>query len=172
MNLFPCWKSKIDNIWNTRASLVAQWWRICQQSRRPGFSPWVRKVPWNRKWQPISAFSPGKGYSPWAPKESDTTEPLNWLNWFCLKPPPFQAVSHTEQSSLCSTVAPCCLRILNTAGCTCAPQLPQVSLPPATTRLFSEPASLFLLCGCVHAQLLQSYLTLCDPTGPGAFMLL
>ena len=44
----------------------------CLQCRRPGFSPWVRKIPWRRKWQPAAIFLPGKfhgqkglaGYSP------------------------------------------------------------------------------------------------------------
>ena len=44
------------------ASLVAQW-RICLQCRRPRFHPWVRKIPWNRKWQPTPVFLPGE--SPW-----------------------------------------------------------------------------------------------------------
>ena len=46
------------------------------QCRRYGFSPWVRKIPWKRKWQPTPVFLPGKsqgqgslaGYSPWACK--------------------------------------------------------------------------------------------------------
>ena len=54
------------------------------QCRRCGFDPWVRKVPWRRKWQPTPVFLPGKfhrqgslvGYWPWGCKESDTTE---WL---------------------------------------------------------------------------------------------
>ena len=28
--------------------------------RRPGFNPWVRKIPWRRKWQPTQIFLPGK----------------------------------------------------------------------------------------------------------------
>ena len=55
------------------ASLVAQWSRIRLQCRRCGFEPWVRKIPWRRKWQPTLGFSSGKshgqrslaGYSPW-----------------------------------------------------------------------------------------------------------
>ena len=43
---------------------------------------WVRKIPWQRKWQPTPVFLPGKshgqrslvGYSPWGHKESDTTK--------------------------------------------------------------------------------------------------
>ena len=27
---------------------------------RPGFNPWVRKIPWKRKWQPTPVFSPVK----------------------------------------------------------------------------------------------------------------
>ena len=50
--------------------------------RDSGFDPWVRKIPWRRKWQPTPVFLPGKshrqrslaGYSPWGPKESDTSE--------------------------------------------------------------------------------------------------
>ena len=51
-------------------------------SRRPGFNPWVLKIPWKKEWQPTPVFLPGEfhgqrslvGYSPWACKELDTTE--------------------------------------------------------------------------------------------------
>ena len=33
---------------------------ICLQCRRPGFDPWVEKIPWRRKWQPTPVFLPGK----------------------------------------------------------------------------------------------------------------
>ena len=29
-------------------------------SKKPGFDPLVRKIPWSRKWQPTSVFLPGK----------------------------------------------------------------------------------------------------------------
>ena len=43
---------------------------------------WIRKIPWNRKWQPVPLFLPGEfheqrrltSYSPWGLKESNTTE--------------------------------------------------------------------------------------------------
>ena len=46
------------------------------QCRRCRFDPWVRKIPWRRKWQPAPGFLPGKpygrrslvGYSPWGHK--------------------------------------------------------------------------------------------------------
>ena len=46
------------------------------------FSPWVRKTPWRREWQPTPLFLPGKcngwrslvGPNSWGHKESDMTE--------------------------------------------------------------------------------------------------
>ena len=35
----------------------------CRRLRRRGFHPWVRKIPWRRKWQPTPVFLPGK--IPW-----------------------------------------------------------------------------------------------------------
>ena len=29
-----------------------RWQRICLQCGRPGFNPWVGKIPWRREWQP------------------------------------------------------------------------------------------------------------------------
>ena len=69
------------------------------QCQRHEFDPWVRKIPWRRKWQPTPAFLPGKslgqrslvGYSPWGHKESDTAERLNsettWGTLFNHRPP-------------------------------------------------------------------------------------
>ena len=45
--------------------------------RRHGFDPWVVKIPWRRKWQPIPGFLPEKshgqrsmvGYNPWGCKD-------------------------------------------------------------------------------------------------------
>jgi len=31
-----------------------------RRHRRYGFDPWVRKIPWRRKWQPTPVFLPGK----------------------------------------------------------------------------------------------------------------
>ena len=56
----------------------------CQCHRR-GLNPWVRKIPWRRKWKPTPVVLPGKsdsqrsltGYSPWGRKEL-----LRWLSDF------------------------------------------------------------------------------------------
>ena len=63
----------------------------CRRHKRPGFDPWVGKIPWRRAWQPTPVFVPGEskerrwlaGYSPWGHKESDTTE-VTW-HWYCLR---------------------------------------------------------------------------------------
>ena len=54
----------------------------CLQHRRPGFIPWVQKIPWRRKWQPMLVFSPGEshgqrslaGYSLWGRKSPSETQ--------------------------------------------------------------------------------------------------
>ena len=56
----------------------------CQRRRCKwlGFDPWVRKIPWRRKWQLTPVFLPGDshgerslaGYSPLGHKESDMTK--------------------------------------------------------------------------------------------------
>ena len=62
-------------------STITSKWRLsgkesAWQCRRPGFNPWVYKIPWRRDWQPTPVFLPGKsqgqrslvGYSPWGCK--------------------------------------------------------------------------------------------------------
>ena len=59
---------------------------VCLQCGRPGFDPWVGKIPWRRKWQPTPVLLPGKfhgprslvGYSPWGHKQLDTPERLHF----------------------------------------------------------------------------------------------
>ena len=51
---------------------------------RPGFNPWVRKIPWRREWQPTPIFLSGEfhdrgawqAYSPGGHKELDMMEQL------------------------------------------------------------------------------------------------
>ena len=53
---------------------------ICLQCRRPGFNPWIGKIPWRRKRLPTPVFWPGEFhglYSPWGHQELDMTE---WLS--------------------------------------------------------------------------------------------
>ena len=54
----------------------------CMRPKRHGFNPWVRKILWKRKWQPIPVFLHREsnrqiclvGYSLWGHKVSGTTE--------------------------------------------------------------------------------------------------
>ena len=69
----------------------------CRGCKRYGFIPWVRKILWNRKWQPTPVFLPGKlhgqrslvGYNPWGCKESDMTvikqtkQNIQYVNYIC-----------------------------------------------------------------------------------------
>ena len=57
----------------------------CRRWDRHRFDPWVRKIPWKRKWHPTLVFLLGEihgqrsltGYNPPGYKELDTTECLN-----------------------------------------------------------------------------------------------
>ena len=57
---------------------MAQMVKICLQFRRPGFDPWVGKIPWRREKLPTPIFLPREfhgqshlvSYSPWGRKES------------------------------------------------------------------------------------------------------
>ena len=62
------------------ASLVAQTVKnLSAMDSRPGFGPWIGKIPWRREWLPIPGFLPGEfhgqgslaGYCPWGHEESD-----------------------------------------------------------------------------------------------------
>ena len=40
--------------------LAAQVVKNLPAMQRPRFNPWVRKMPWRRKWQPTAVFLPGE----------------------------------------------------------------------------------------------------------------
>ena len=44
---------------------------------RPGFDPWVRKIPWKRAWQPTPVLLPGE--SPWT-EEPESAESRTQLS--------------------------------------------------------------------------------------------
>ena len=62
-------------------------WRSSEESAcqcgRCGLAPWIRKIPWRRKWQPTPVFLPGKshgqrslaGHSLWGCRALDTAKP-------------------------------------------------------------------------------------------------
>ena len=71
-------KSQADIIWGVPNGASGRE-SACQLRRhkRPGFNPWVGKIPWQRKWQPTPVFFFGKfhglrslvGYGLWGRKE-------------------------------------------------------------------------------------------------------
>ena len=42
--------------------MVAPWYIIHLQCRRPRFNPWVGKISWRRKWLPTPGFLLGKSH--------------------------------------------------------------------------------------------------------------
>ena len=59
MNKHPC-----NYLGKISAPISLSWWprwyRIHLQCGRPGFDPWVGKIPWRREWQPTLVFLPGE----------------------------------------------------------------------------------------------------------------
>ena len=61
------------------------------QRGRPGFDPWIEKIPWRRQWQPTPVLLPGEfheqrslaGYSPWDRIELDMNERLTLSLYVC-----------------------------------------------------------------------------------------
>jgi len=43
--------------------------------RRPGFDPWVGKIPWRREWLPTPVFLPGKFHGQ---KELGGLQSMRW----------------------------------------------------------------------------------------------
>ena len=99
--IISCWYNLYDNykecanITQGLTIIIAPLWgfssgsavKVHLQCRKPGFNPWVRKIPWRRAWQLTPAILPGKshrlrslvGYSPPGVAKSWT-----WLSdWAC-----------------------------------------------------------------------------------------
>ena len=94
-----CIKKRMRTYCIVWASLVAQLVKIHLQCRRPGFDPWVGKIPWRRERLPTPVFCLGEFhglYSPWGCKESDMTEQLSLPLHF--------TVQHRELDTQCSVV--------------------------------------------------------------------
>ena len=51
------------------------------QCRRPEFDPWVRKIPWRRKWQPTPVFSSGESHGQRSLAVHGFAQSWTWLKW-------------------------------------------------------------------------------------------
>ena len=62
------WKVRINHAviglprWHNGKESACQ----CRRCSRNGFDPWVRKIPWRRKWQPTPVFLPGESHGQWS----------------------------------------------------------------------------------------------------------
>ena len=76
-----CW-NKLPNIRDFPHGSVGKEFSCNARDKRCEYWPWVRKIPWRRKWQPTPVFLPEKfygqrnlaAYSPWGLKELDISE--------------------------------------------------------------------------------------------------
>ena len=92
---------------------------------------------WRREWQPLPVFLPGEshgqrslmGYSPWARKESDTTE---WQT---------HTHAHTHTQAICSCYSLC----LETFGSSLGPRCPETVSGPLTWLSSQDPFSRHLI---------------------------
>ena len=92
--------------------LVAQMIKNLPVVQETWFSPWVRKIPGRRKWQPTPLFLPGEshgqkslvGYSLWGGKELDMTERLILLKsthyWITLRQSAVLSLENPRTASL------------------------------------------------------------------------
>ena len=137
----------------------------CQLRRhkRHRFTPWVRKVPWRRAWQPTPVFLPGdshgqrslEGCSPWGRRELGTMERLSssrTIQWpsawrqgtlvlcvqttqqLCTLRPPQVSASPTEALSILSRN----LTLKETGSLQWAPSRPSQHLSPWLSPLLSD----------------------------------
>ena len=80
------------------ASVVAQLLKNCLQCGRPGFDPWVGKIPWRREQLPTPVFWAWEFhglYSPRGRRELDTTEQLSLTLHYKVMSPLVPSRTHT-----------------------------------------------------------------------------
>ena len=119
----------------------------CRRHRRHGFDPWVKKIPWSRKWQPTTVFLPGRfhgqrslvGYSPWFHKESDTTEGLN--RQACHSARRFLSICFVRRAYTCATCWTTGVKFANRPVCRWGSLLAWrwLACPTATCLVSREP---------------------------------
>ena len=127
---------------------------------RHRFNPWVRKMPWSRKWHPTPVFLlrkfHGQGslvdYSPWA-AESDTTEHSIWTSG---------KHRHSVHNHIWLVVFNDYILLVPIAVSYYRLQVPFLTLEIE----LSVPLNIFILDNQflkVKVKVTQSYLTLCNP---------
>ena len=59
LNILLCYTTDLGFPWWLSGKESA---RQCRRHKRCRFDPWVRNIPWRRKWQPSPLFLPGKSH--------------------------------------------------------------------------------------------------------------
>ena len=54
------WSAAVHGVAKSQTQLSD--WTECRRGKRPRFNPWVSKLPWSRKQQPMPVLLPGKFY--------------------------------------------------------------------------------------------------------------
>ena len=82
------WTEEPGGLQSIKLKSVRQDWRNlaqqCRRRRRRGFDPWVRKIPWRRKWQPTPVFLLGNPMDrgAWRVTVHGVAKSQTWLsNW-------------------------------------------------------------------------------------------
>ena len=85
-DIFPMTHCQWWTDWNPMFPITMwlSWYIIHLQWGRPGFDPWVGKIPWKREGLPTPVFWPGEFhglYSPWGYKQLGMTEWLSLITY-------------------------------------------------------------------------------------------
>ena len=108
---FPLWKGAHKWARLTHSNIASSGWPSgkestwqCRRHRTRRFDPWVRKIPWSRKWQPTPVLLPEESHGQSSLEaivhgiaESDVTDHMHTIYWGCfwLAQKPFLVLSAT-----------------------------------------------------------------------------
>ena len=124
--------------------------------QRPGFDPWVGKIPWRREGYPLqySGLENSMNYSPWGHKKSDTTE---WLSLHSLKWRTDSLEKTLMLRNWRQKEKGLAEEMFRKHHCLSGHEFEQILENSGGQKSLSG------YCPCIHTKQHQSYLTLCDP---------
>ena len=92
---------------------------LAHQYRRHSSYPWVRKIPWRRKWQSTPVFLPGKSHQQGSLEDLSTRLQRAGHDWACTNAHSVLAVQLVEKTDLFSMVHSCFLLCHSLIGHNC-----------------------------------------------------
>ena len=78
----------------------------CRRCKRCRFNPWVGKIPWSRKWQPIPVLLPGKFHKQGS-LEGHSPQGCKKLSWAQLS-----TLIHTPAKNMGKSMEPLCIETI------------------------------------------------------------